>query len=301
MTQPSRPTPDDDAPPSQGAESDAFAASGWQGARGRKWAAHLAGMEAMLEPVNAPLIRALCVDRPCRIADVACGGGSTTRALLRQVPAGSVVHGFDISETLVAAARKAAEREALVFEAADLATAAPPGEGYQRLVSRFGVMFFDEPEAAFRNLLRWLEPSGRFAFAVWGPPADNPWATVVRDVVSEVVELPPSASDAPGMFRYADVAPLVALLEQAGFEEVKVTDWRGALSIGGAVDHDGATRFALASFGFLAEAMAAAGTAAVAASHRSLRQRFLQVSPTTPVELQARAHLVTGRRGDHPS
>lgn len=78
--------------------------SDWGAARGEKWLAQLAGMEAMLAPVDPVLIQAMHLDAPYRIADVACGGGGTTREILHQAPAGSIVHGFDISPALIEAA-----------------------------------------------------------------------------------------------------------------------------------------------------------------------------------------------------
>ena len=149
--------------------SDHPTGSDWIAARGQKWSTQLAGMEATLMPVDEPLLRALKLETPSRIAEVGCGGGGTAIELLRRAPAGSVIHGFDISPSLIEVARgrqRPGER-AVAFEVADMATAAPE-RPYDRLVSRFGVMFFDEPQAAFANLVRWLEPGGRFAFAVWG-------------------------------------------------------------------------------------------------------------------------------------
>ena len=58
---------------------------------------------------------------------------------------------------------------------------------YDRLVSRLGMMFFEDPPAAFANLARWLAPGERFAFAVWGRPAENPWMTTVPEVVAEII------------------------------------------------------------------------------------------------------------------
>lgn len=165
----------------------------WAANRGETWRAHLEGMEATLAPIDGPLLDALRLDAPVRVADVACGGGGTTFELARQAPAGSLVHGVDISPALIETARGRSPREgnAVVFTAADVAKAPPLGGRYDRLASRFGVMFFDDPPAAFANLANWLGPDGRFAFAVWGPPAENPWVTTVREVISTLVELPP--------------------------------------------------------------------------------------------------------------
>src|SRR5215470_7278700 len=162
-------------------------ASDWAAARGEKWRANLSGMEAMLTPVDELLISALRLDTPYRIADIGCGGGKTTLEIRRLAPAGSVVYGFDISPTLIdtARARIRPDDRDFAFAVADVATAPAPELPYDRLVSRFGVMFYDDPPAAFSNLVRWLAPGGRFAFAVWGPQAENPWMSNLHDVVAE--------------------------------------------------------------------------------------------------------------------
>src|ERR1044071_2126465 len=149
-------------------------------------------------------------------------------------PGGSSVHGFDISPAVLETARERGRSHAnLAFHLADVATVAPPELPYDRLTSRFGIMFFEEPLRAFTNLRRWLVPRGRFAFAAWGPLEDNPWMTSIRDVVAKLVALPPAAPDAPGPFRYARAADLLAILRSAGFDELEVRVFRCELSIGG--------------------------------------------------------------------
>ena len=154
----------------------------------------------MLTPIDEPLIRALSVDAPRRIVDIGCGGGGTTLEVLRRAPAGSVVQGFDLSPALIdsARSRKRSDERAIAFEIADMATAIAPEDPYDRLASRFGIMFFDNPLAALANLARWLAPGGRSAFAVWGRPTENPWMTSVRQVVGEMIDLPPPDPEAPG-------------------------------------------------------------------------------------------------------
>ena len=273
------------------------AAADWAAARGEKWRAQLAGMEAMIAPVNEPLIRALGVDAPCRIADIGCGGGGTTLELLRRAPAGSVVHGFDISPALIemARARQRPDALAIAFDVADVAATAPE-QRYDRLVSRFAIMFFDDPPAAFNNLVRWLAPGGRFAFAVWGRLAENPWMTSVREVAAEFIEVPPLEPGAPGPFRYAETDTLLALLARAGFGKFAVDDWRGALPIGGGLPAAEAADFALASFSSFSELLAEAGDEAFNAARQSLTARFSQHQLEGIVRLDACVHIVTGAR-----
>lgn len=268
----------------------------WAASRGEKWRAQLGGMEAMLAPLDAPLIDALRLDAPLRIADIGCGGGGTTLAIAQRAPLGSVVHGVDISPGLIETARGRTSRVAsgLVFSVDDVAKAAPPGGPFDRLVSRFGVMFFEDPPAAFANLRGWLAPGARFAFAVWGPPAENAWVTTVRDVVSTFIELPPPAPDAPGPFRYSQIDSFSMLLARAGFTELRASTWRADLAIGGGFSAADAADFALASFS-IAEPLTQADDATRAGARRILTERFLSHLQGGVVRLGACAHFVTGR------
>jgi len=274
------------------------AASDWSAMRGAKWRAQLDGMEAMIMPVDEPLIRALHLDAPCRIAEIGCGGGGTTREILRRARAGSVVHGFDISPVLIelARARNGSDECAIAFEVADMATATAPDGLYDRLVSRFAVMFFDDPPAAFANLVRWLTPGGRFAFAVWGPLAENPWMTSVREVVGEIIKMPPPEPEAPGPFRYAEADELLALLDRAGFGELDVGDWRGALAIGGGLPAAEAANFALASFSSFGELLTEAGGEALDDARQALTARFSRHQQDGAVRMDACVHIFTGAR-----
>jgi SAM-dependent methyltransferase len=277
--------------------SETSAATEWSGARGEKWRAHFAGMEAMVKPIEDPLIRALRLEAPCRIADVGCGAGGTAFEIVRRAPAGSVVHGFDISPALVALARERARTEAraIAFDVADMAMATAD-KPYDRLVSRFGVIFFDDPQAAFANLVRWLAPGGRLAFAVWGPASENPWLTTVRDVVAAIVDVPSPKPDAPGPFRYGEVDKLLALLDRAGLGELEVHDWRGALALGGGLPAADAAHFGLSAFSTFGELLAAAGDLALANARRALTARLSPYEANGAVHMDACVHVVTGAR-----
>jgi SAM-dependent methyltransferase len=269
----------------------------WAAKRGEKWRANLSGMEAMLAPVDEPLISALRLDEPYRIADIGCGGGGTTLEILRQAPAGSVAFGFDISQALIdiARARVRSDEGNVSFTLADVATATAPEEPYERLVSRFGVMFYDDPPAAFGNLARWLAPGGRFAFAVWGPQAENPWMSNLHDVVAEITGAPPPDPEAPGPFRYADTGKLLTLLDRAGFGDLDVHDWHGALKAGGGLPAAEAANFAIASSSS-GDLLAEAGDEALDKARRSLTERFSNYEKNGAVWMDACVHIFTGAR-----
>ena len=242
--------------------------------------------------VDSPIVSAAALKGPARIADLGCGGGGTTRALASHAPTGSVVHGYDISPALVEAAR-ARSNASLTFTELDVATAPPPGEPYDRLVSRFGTMFYPDPPAAFANLRRWLVPGGRFVFAVWGPPKDNPWMLTVRDVIAAHAHVPDADPTGPGPFRYADAKTLLALLAGARFESLEVEDWRSTVPIGGGLSAADAASFAISAFS-IGEAVV--GDEVYRVTHLDLTDRFSEHEVDGVVRLGARIHLVTGTR-----
>lgn len=276
--------------------SETTSSTDWAGARGERWRDHREGLEATLEPVHEPLFEALRIEGPTRIAEVGCGCGGTALELARRVPAGTVVHGYDLSPANVEEARARASEAAteVHFEVADMGTAAPPADPYHRLVSRFGFMFFEEPVPAFRNLTRWLVPGGRLAFATWGAPAENPWMFRIRGAVGELVEIPEADPEGPGPFRYADPDHLTEEFARAGFRELEVTTWRGKLPLGGGVPPAAAAHFALSAFGGLAELLAAAGEAVTARAHAHVTAILAGASEGDAVLMDAAVHIVTG-------
>ncbi len=231
----------------------------WEHERGEQWLVRLSELEAMLKPIErglvdllAPQIDAAQQSDALRIADVACGGGATTFAIETTLSDNSTLHGFDISSALVNAANQTARTHGsrAVFSQVNLEIARPPSQPYDFLVSRFGVMFFLNPARAFANLHKWLKPQGKFAFAIWGDPAQNPWMTLLRDVCRQFVDLPSPEPDTPGPFRYANTELLLKHLSESGFTQVTIDDWRGRLPLGGGLNATKAADFALNAFTF---------------------------------------------------
>ena len=154
-------------------------------------------------------------------------------------------------------------------------------------------MFFEDPAAAFENLAGWLKPGGRCAFAVWGPPASNPWMTTVRDVVSEYVDLPATDPDAPHLFRYSDAAKLLELLERAGLSNLDTESWRGALPMGGRLEPTEASRFVLTAFGSFTARLARREPTRSTKHAALFSLRFADHHRDGAVWLDAHVHLVT--------
>lgn len=273
----------------------------WAAGQGDQWLAQLTGLEAMMKEIDEPLLDALsfpavAADAPIRIADIASGGGGTTFEIEALVPPSSVIHGFDISSALVESANARAQKQSqrATFETANLQTAAVPNQLYDYVVSRFGVMFFDEPSAAFSNIHQWLKPQGQFAFAVWGEPKQNPWMYLLREVASQFVDLPKTERSAPGPFRYSDPDILVKELNSAGFSGIKHQEWRGQLPLGGGLDAANAANFGLSVF-TITEPLNEAGGTVLGDAERALTDKLKTFEKNGTVMMDAQVYIVSGQ------
>lgn len=197
----------------------------WNEQAGPTWVDMVDPLDRQLAPLGRAAMRALALQPGEAVLDVGCGAGATTLELAEQIGAAGRATGVDISRPLLETARGRAEQLANVeFLEADGQSHPFPVAGYDALFSRFGVMFFSEPTAAFANLRRALKPGGRMAFVCWQAPAANPIMTLPMQAALAHVPAPPPAADptAPGPFAFADADRLRGILDAAGFSGVAV-------------------------------------------------------------------------------
>ncbi len=211
------------APPSVG---NAAQREAWNTVMAPRWLKHEALLETSLGPV-AELLLAEAAPMPGeRVLELGCGAGTLLARWLAAVGAGGRVTGADISATMLAAARARAPEGVRLLEA-DAATD-DLGGPYDLIVSRFGVMFFAAPVAAFARLRAALAPAGRLCFAAWGPLADNPqWARPLA-IVERYVGRGNLDPDAPGPLALAEPGKIRRLLTEAGFAEIGLRTTRFA-------------------------------------------------------------------------
>jgi SAM-dependent methyltransferase len=198
----------------------------WNEQAGPTWAELSPLLDRQIEAVGRRAVEALAPRPGERLLDVGCGCGATTLALAARVAPGGEAVGLDISRPMleVARARLAAAGVAgarFVEGDAEAFDFAP--ERFDGLFSRFGVMFFSDPPAAFGNLLRALKPGGRMTFACWRDMAENPWMTAPLAAAGSLLPAAePGDPDAPGPFALADAGRVRRILEAAGFAEVTI-------------------------------------------------------------------------------
>lgn len=209
----------------------------WAGEMGTKWLSQLDRFEGMIAPIGEALLARAAFASGERVIDLGCGGGATTRAIATTVaPEGEVV-GLDISPDLIGEAAARAQAAGLAnarFVCGDAATFKLQGAPYDRLFSRFGSMFFAQPQAAFANLHALLKPGARIDLAVWAHPRDNLWMMEMMSVVRSHIEIPPAVPRAPGPFAFEDLDYLGEVLSAGGFSEMDVAAYIGQQALGGA-------------------------------------------------------------------
>lgn len=196
----------------------------WNDASGRTWVEMQEVLDRILAPFAALLIEAASPAEGAAIVDIGCGAGATTIGMARHLGPASPCVGVDISGPLVAAARARAEAAGLdnvSFIEADAQTHPFEPGRFDAVISRFGVMFFDEPEAAFSNIRRAARPEGKLTFIAWRGPDANPFMTLAARTAAPF--LPPSNApgpDEPGQFAFADGDRVRRILAASGWLDI---------------------------------------------------------------------------------
>jgi SAM-dependent methyltransferase len=196
----------------------------WNGDESLHWLVHEQRYERMLAPFTDHMLVAAAIERADRVVDIGCGTGSTTRAAGRVAVEGQAL-GVDLSTAMLRQAAHRAQEERLTnvrFEHGDAQVHRfAPGAG-DVAVSRFGVMFFADPPAAFANIARGLRPGGRLVFVCWQNLTDNEWIVVFGGAAAQHVLPPLDDPTAPGMFSLAERDRIAGVLRAVAFTDVTI-------------------------------------------------------------------------------
>ena len=208
----------------------------WNATAAETWVAFQQRLDAQLGPLGAKALEKLAPKSGETILDIGCGSGHTTRDLARRVgPSGHVV-AVDISKPMLeVAAREAAAAHLRNIELieADAQTYRFAPASFDALFSRFGIMFFIDPAAAFANLSKALKPGARLAFVCWRKLSENEWMHVpVRAGLQHLPPQPKPDPEAPGPYAFADAERVERILSQAGFAEIAIAPHDTTINLG---------------------------------------------------------------------
>lgn len=198
----------------------------WNGPSGCAWVEMQAVLDEMLAPFGALLLEQAVKEGIRRVLDVGCGAGATTLLAAKLIGQAGACLGADISAPLLEVARKRALQEKLgnaQFVQADAQTHAFEPDSFDCVISRFGVMFFDDPVAAFTNIRRAARSDARMTFVAWRSPAENPFmTTAARAAAPFLPTLRAPDPNAPGQFAFADPEKVRRILEVSGWKKLEL-------------------------------------------------------------------------------
>ena len=197
----------------------------WNGIGGLAWVDLQSVVDDVFQPFTDLLIEACTPDSVRSVLDVGCGAGGTTLAAARRLGAPGRCVGIDVSEPLIAAARARAdhERSAARFVVGDAETYELEPGSFDLVMSRFGLLFFDNPVRAFANLRRAAAAHGKLRFVAWRGPSDNPFLTTPERAVAQIVpNLEARQPDKPGAFAFADRDAGFRILADSGWSDIAI-------------------------------------------------------------------------------
>lgn len=194
----------------------------WNGRVGERWRARQQDQDTLLSPILHLLLQRAAPAAGEVVLDVGCGCGTTTIELATRIAPGGRVLGVDISGPMLGLARERAPAGLPIefIEADATAYAFEPGAA-DLLFSRFGVMFFAQPQKSFTNMRAGLRRGARLAFVCWREPRQNPWLMLPLEEACRHVPRPPAPGpEEAGAFALADERRVRSILSSAGFGDI---------------------------------------------------------------------------------
>lgn len=196
----------------------------WNGPAGQAWVQMQALLDGMFEPLERVLADEAVAFGHGPVLDVGCGTGATTLAIARALGPSHDCVGVDVSAPMIAVARARVPAQAsnVSFVEADAQRHAFETGRFRLIVSRFGVMFFDDPVRAFANLHHAATDDAALRLIAWRGAGDNPFMTTAERATASLLPLPERDPGAPGQFAFADAQRVEGILAQAGWRDVSL-------------------------------------------------------------------------------
>ncbi len=197
----------------------------WSGKGGDIWVERQNAMDTMLSPLGEAALNKLNFNEEENVLDIGCGCGHTTLNIAKRIGPSGNVTGLDISEPMLKRAKESAVEMSITntsFKCVDVQTEDLGDQIYSSAFSRFGVMFFEDSVAAFKNINKSLISGGYLSFVCWQSPAVNPWQSLFIQEVKKFLDLPSPPPRSPGPFAFMESEYVSSILEESKFQDIKI-------------------------------------------------------------------------------
>ncbi len=197
----------------------------WSGKGGDIWVERQNAMDTMLSPLGEAALNKLNFNEEENVLDIGCGCGHTTLNIAKRIGPSGNVTGLDISEPMLKRAKESAVEMSITntsFKCVDVQTEDLGDQIYSTAFSRFGVMFFEDSIAAFKNINKSLISGGYLSFVCWQSPAVNPWQSLFIQEVKKFLDLPSPPPRSPGPFAFMESEYVSSILEESKFQDIRI-------------------------------------------------------------------------------
>ena len=197
----------------------------WSGKGGDIWVERQNAMDTMLSPLGEAALNKLNFNEEENVLDIGCGCGHTTLNIAKRIGPSGNVTGLDISEPMLKRAKESAVEMSITntsFKCVDVQTEDLGDQIYSSAFSRFGVMFFEDSIAAFKNINKSLISGGYLSFVCWQSPAVNPWQSLFIQEVKKFLDLPSPPPRSPGPFAFMESEYVSSILEESKFQDITI-------------------------------------------------------------------------------
>ncbi len=265
----------------------------WNEEGGDRWVENIDRVESMISNLSTHLLAHAAPSDGEHVLDIGCGGGITSAAIASAVGSRGLVLGVDISEVILQVARsRYADVSNLKFANADAEVFPFAQRSYDLITSRFGVMFFPDPDAAFRNIYQAGKPGARMVFLCWRTLAENPWMGAPAAAAFTILTPPEKpAPGTPGAFSLADEQRTTKIMADAGFTDIKFSPVDEPVNLGAV---DPVLHF-MAAMGPTAEPLKNANDADRAAALAAMRATLVEHDTTDGVVMPSAIWVVEAR------
>ena len=197
----------------------------WSGKGGDIWVERQNAMDTMLSPLGEAALNKLNFNEEENVLDIGCGCGHTTLNIAKRIRPSGNVTGLDISEPMLKRAKESAVEMSITntsFKCVDVQIEDLGDQIYSAAFSRFGVMFFEDSIAAFKNINKSLISGGYLSFVCWQSPAVNPWQSLFIQEVKKFLDLPSPPPRSPGPFAFMESEYVSSILEESKFQDITI-------------------------------------------------------------------------------